>query len=152
MPFAVSSALPSSCGFILCISLTLILGFPCGSAGKESAYNVGDLGSIPGLERSPGEGKVSILAWRILKELDVTEWLSLTERIALLRTHYHVWNRWLLGSHCVVPGAQPGVLWWPRWVDGEAGRRLGPTKGEGWLVCAGKDEGGGYGEEVEGIF
>ena len=32
-------------------------GFPCGSAGKESAYNVGDVGSIPGLGRSPGEGK-----------------------------------------------------------------------------------------------
>ena len=31
-------------------------GFPCGSAGKESACNVGDLGSIPGLGRSPGEG------------------------------------------------------------------------------------------------
>ena len=28
-----------------------------GSAGKESACNVGDLGLIPGLERSPGEGK-----------------------------------------------------------------------------------------------
>ena len=33
------------------------LGFPCGSAGKESTCNAGDLGSIPGLERSPGEGK-----------------------------------------------------------------------------------------------
>ena len=32
-------------------------GFPCGLAGKESAYNAGDLGSIPGLGRSPGEGK-----------------------------------------------------------------------------------------------
>ena len=29
----------------------------CGSAGKESACNAGDLGSIPGLGRSPGEGK-----------------------------------------------------------------------------------------------
>ena len=29
----------------------------CGSAGKESACNVGDLGLIPGLGRSPGEGK-----------------------------------------------------------------------------------------------
>ena len=29
----------------------------CGSAGKESACDVGDLGSIPGLARSPGEGK-----------------------------------------------------------------------------------------------
>ena len=34
-----------------------ILGFPCGSAGKESACNVGDPGSIPGLGRSPGERK-----------------------------------------------------------------------------------------------
>ena len=33
------------------------LGFPCGSAGKESACNAGDLGLIPGLGRSPGEGK-----------------------------------------------------------------------------------------------
>ena len=33
------------------------LGFPCGSAGKESTCNVGDLGLIPGLGRSPGEGK-----------------------------------------------------------------------------------------------
>ena len=31
--------------------------FPGGSAGKESACNVGYLGSIPGLGRSPGEGK-----------------------------------------------------------------------------------------------
>ena len=33
------------------------MGFPCGSAGKESACNAGDLGSIPGLGGSPGEGK-----------------------------------------------------------------------------------------------
>ena len=32
-------------------------GFPCGLAGKESACNAGDLGSIPGLEISPGKGK-----------------------------------------------------------------------------------------------
>ena len=32
-------------------------GFPGGSAGKESVCNVEDLGSIPGLGRSPGEGK-----------------------------------------------------------------------------------------------
>ena len=35
----------------------VFLGFPCGSAGKESACNAGDLDSIPGLGRSPGEGK-----------------------------------------------------------------------------------------------
>ena len=33
------------------------LGFLCGSAGKESSCNVGDLGSISGLGKSPGEGK-----------------------------------------------------------------------------------------------
>ena len=33
------------------------MGFPCGSAGKESTCNAGDPGSIPGLGRSPGEGK-----------------------------------------------------------------------------------------------
>ena len=30
-------------------------GFPCGSDSKASAYNAGDLGSIPGLGRSPAE-------------------------------------------------------------------------------------------------
>ena len=34
----------------------LLLGFCDGSAGKKSTCNVGDLGSIPGLGRSPGEG------------------------------------------------------------------------------------------------
>ena len=32
-------------------------GFLCGSVGKESAWNMGDLTSIPGLGRFPGEGK-----------------------------------------------------------------------------------------------
>ena len=40
----------------LCIE-NLYGGFPCGSAGKESACNAGDLGLIPGLGRSLGEGK-----------------------------------------------------------------------------------------------
>ena len=33
------------------------MGFPCDSIGKESACNAVDLGLIPGLGRSPGEGK-----------------------------------------------------------------------------------------------
>ena len=33
------------------------MGFPCGSVVKESGQNAGHLGSIPGLGRSPGEGK-----------------------------------------------------------------------------------------------
>ena len=43
-------------------------GFPCGSAGKESACNVGDLGSIPTLERPLGKDMAthsSTLAWGI---------------------------------------------------------------------------------------
>ena len=39
----------------------VFLGFPCGSDGKESAHNVGDLGSIPGLGRSLGGGKGFLL-------------------------------------------------------------------------------------------
>ena len=35
----------------------VFLGFPCGSTGKESSCNGGDLGSTPELGRSPGEGK-----------------------------------------------------------------------------------------------
>ena len=65
-------------------------GFPGGSAGKESACNVGDLGSIPALGRPPGEGKGYPLQYSGLensmdcivhggsKDLDMTEWLSLS--------------------------------------------------------------------------
>ena len=34
-----------------------VCGFPSGSDGKESSHNAGDLSSIPGLGRTPGEGK-----------------------------------------------------------------------------------------------
>ena len=46
----------------------LFLGFHGSSDGKESTCNAGNLGSISGLRRSPGEGKgdhSSVLAWRI---------------------------------------------------------------------------------------
>ena len=49
-------------------SVSLLLGFPCGAAGKDSACSGGDLRLIPGSGRSPGEGMAilsSILAWRI---------------------------------------------------------------------------------------
>ena len=71
------------------------MGFPCGSADKESACNVRDLGLIPGLGRSPAEGKGYPLQYSGLensmdclvhglyspwgcKELDTTEQLSLS--------------------------------------------------------------------------
>ena len=43
------------------------MGFPGGSAAKESACNAGDLGLIPGLGRSPGEGKGYPLQYSGLK-------------------------------------------------------------------------------------
>ena len=42
--------------FVFLIVMLGMQGFPGGSAGKESACNLGDLGSIPGLGRSPGGG------------------------------------------------------------------------------------------------
>ena len=68
------------------------MGFPGGKDDKGSACNVGDLGSIPGLERSLGEGNVNPLLYSYLekshgqrtlvgyspwdwKELDITEQL-----------------------------------------------------------------------------
>ena len=46
---------------------TPISEFPGGSDGKQSAYNAGDPGSVPGSGRSPGggNGNHSILAWKI---------------------------------------------------------------------------------------
>ena len=71
-----------------------LLGFPGGSDGKESTCNVEDLGSIPGLGRSPGGGHGNPLQYSCLesphgqrslagyspwshKESDMTEWLSI---------------------------------------------------------------------------
>ena len=65
------------------------MGFPSSSAGKESTYNAGDLGSIPGLGRSLGEGNAYLLQYSGLEnsmgcivhavaELDTTEQLSLS--------------------------------------------------------------------------
>ena len=48
--------------------IPFLLGFPCGSAGKEYAFNAGDLGLIPGLGNPPEKGKAThfdILAWSI---------------------------------------------------------------------------------------
>ena len=51
------------------------MGFPCGSAGKESACNAGDMGSIPGLGRSPGEGNGNPLQYSCLENsVDRGDW------------------------------------------------------------------------------
>ena len=63
------------------------MDFPGGSDGKESAYNVGDLGLIPDLGRSPGGGHgshSSILAWGI--PMDRGAWGAIVYRVAKSRT------------------------------------------------------------------
>ena len=61
MPFESLSVVYDSCEPRDCIVhgflQALLKGFPDSSVGKESTCNVGDLGSIPGLRGSPGEGK-----------------------------------------------------------------------------------------------
>ena len=50
-------------------------GFPGGSDGKESAYNVGDLGSSPGLGRSPGGGNGNPLQYYCPENpMDTGDW------------------------------------------------------------------------------
>ena len=77
-------------------------GFPCGSASKESACNSGNLGLIPGLGRSPGEGKGYPLQYSGLensmdspwgcKESDTTDWLSLFISSAFSKSSLNIWK------------------------------------------------------------
>ena len=63
------------------------LGSPCGSAGTESACNMGDLGSIPGLGRSPGEGNGNPLQYSCLENpMDGGAWWATVHRVAKSRT------------------------------------------------------------------
>ena len=82
----------------ICMSVLLLLwGFPCGSAGKESVCNVGDLGLIPAWGRSPGEGKGYPLQYSGLEnsmdsivhgvaELDTTERFLLIHSLGCLKS------------------------------------------------------------------
>ena len=86
----------------------VFLGFPCGSAGKESACNAGDLGPIPALGRSPGRrgwlptpifwpgefhGLYSPCGHR---ESDTTEWLALSPYIYIDReSEIFIMSDWL---------------------------------------------------------
>ena len=49
------------------MSLNCIIGLPGWLSGKESAWNAGDVGSIPGLRRSPGEGNCNPLQYSCLE-------------------------------------------------------------------------------------
>ena len=62
------------------------LGFPHSSVGKESACNAGDLGSIPGLGRSPGEGNGNSLQYSCLENpMDRGIWQAIVHGVARVR-------------------------------------------------------------------
>ena len=70
---------------ILCIVMCICqsLGFPGGSDGKESACNTGDLGSMPGLGRSPGKGDNSPLHYSCLENsMDRGAWQPIAHGVA----------------------------------------------------------------------
>ena len=57
--------------------------FPGGSDGKVSVYNVGDLGSSPGLGRSPGEGNGNPLQYSCMENpMDRGTWLGTVHWVA----------------------------------------------------------------------
>ena len=63
------------------------MGFPGGSDGKESTCNVGDLGSIPGLGRSPGAGQGNPLQYSCLENLmDRGAWRATVNGVAKSQT------------------------------------------------------------------
>ena len=63
------------------------LGFPGGSEVKASACNVGDLSSIPGLGRSPGEGNDNLLQYSFLENpMDGGAWRAIIHGAAKSRT------------------------------------------------------------------
>ena len=64
-----------------------ILSFPSGSDGKESACNAGDPGSIPGSERSPGEGNGNPLHYSCLENsMDRGAWQATVRGVTELNT------------------------------------------------------------------
>ena len=92
----------------------VFLGFPCGSAGKESACNAGDLGSIHEPRRSPGEGNGNPLQHSYLENpMDRGAWHAAVHRVGkswtrlkLLSLQAETWLSPLVGEWCT-----PGILW-----------------------------------------
>ena len=63
------------------VEFVCVLSFPGGSDGKESACKVGDLGLIPGLGRSPGEGNGNPLQFSCLENpMDGGAWWATSPR------------------------------------------------------------------------
>ena len=82
------------------------MGFPCGSAGEESAFNAGDPGSIPGLERFPGEGNGRPLHYSCLENsMDARTWQAMgSQRVR------HDWATSILYYNLKFGGVMPLAL------------------------------------------
>ena len=61
----------------------MVTDFPGASDSEESAYNAGNLGSIPGLGKSPGEGSDNLLQYSCLKNcMDRGAWWATVHGVA----------------------------------------------------------------------
>ena len=89
--------------FLLSLGKQPEVDLPCGSAGKESACNAGDLGLIPGLGRSPGEGKGYPLQYSGLENsMDYTVHRIAKSRTRLSNFHFHFFPEVELLDHMVI--------------------------------------------------
>ena len=88
VPLAFSEILTLQFPNIIYLMLvTSLLGFPGGSEVKASACNAGDLGSIPGLGRSPGEGNGTLLQYSCLENpMDGGAWWATVHGVAKSQT------------------------------------------------------------------
>ena len=96
------------------------MGFSGGSAGKEAACNVGDLSSIPGLERSPGEGKGYPFQYSGLEksmgciahgvERVVHDWVTFTFTLQRNFEGHYLLGIYLYSRHCALQPYELGAF------------------------------------------
>ena len=113
----------------LCMhTYTYTCGVPMWLSGKESAYNAGDLASIRGLGRSPGEGNGNPHLYSCLENpMDREAWRATVHRVAKSRT----WLKWLSTARtCVCNLTDAGGM-----CKGFEGGKTGSIQGvEGYVV------------------
>ena len=116
--------------------------FPGGSDGIASAYNAGDPGSVPVLERSPGEGNGNPLQYSCLENpMDRGAWLQSTgyspwgrnELDTTERPHFHFFFNWKkLYNHNRLGFNPPGEESGTHFLQYSC--QENPTDGEAWRV------------------
>ena len=131
------------------LSTTVFLGFPAGSAGKKSACNAGDLGSIPGLGRSPEEGNSYAFKYSGLENsMDRGAWQATVHGVTKSQTqlsdfYFHFQSylgssvskepAWTAGD----PGSTPGLGISPEEGNGNPLQYSCLEKFHGWRSLAG---------------